>query len=115
MFKDAQSFYQWLGKHYAREDEIWIKIHKVDSGFKSITPKEAIDVVRCWGWIVHSGVGVALVPEAAQNLQFSGVALRPLADPQQRPAELYFVWRDDNDNPLLPVIATIARDLAGGA
>ena len=34
---------------------------------------------------------------------------------QQRPAELFFVWRDDNDNPLLPVIAAIARDLAGGA
>ena len=65
--------------------------------------------------IVHSGVGVALVPEAAKNLQFSGVALRPLADPQQRTAELYFVWREDNDNPLLPVIAAIARNLAGGA
>ncbi|HYI29458.1 MAG TPA: LysR substrate-binding domain-containing protein [Bradyrhizobium sp.] len=65
--------------------------------------------------IVHSGVGVALVPEAAQNLQFSGVALRPLAEPQQRAAELYFVWRDDNDNPLLPVIASIARDLADHA
>ena len=62
--------------------------------------------------IVHSGVGVALVPEAAKKLQFSGVALRPLADVQQRAAELYFVWRDDNDNPLLPVIAAIARDLA---
>ena len=50
-FKDAESFYAWLGKHHDKEDEIWIKIHKVDSGFKSITPKEAIDVVLCWGWI----------------------------------------------------------------
>jgi uncharacterized protein YdeI (YjbR/CyaY-like superfamily) len=50
-FKNAESFYKWLGKHHDREDEIWIKIHKVDSGFKSITPKEAIDVVLCWGWI----------------------------------------------------------------
>jgi uncharacterized protein YdeI (YjbR/CyaY-like superfamily) len=50
-FEDAESFYKWLGKHHDREDEIWIKIHKVDSGFKSITPKEAIDVVLCWGWI----------------------------------------------------------------
>lgn len=64
--------------------------------------------------MVHSGVGVALVPEAAQNLQFSGVALRPLAGAQQRPAELYFVCRGDNDNPLLPVIAAIARNLAAG-
>jgi uncharacterized protein YdeI (YjbR/CyaY-like superfamily) len=50
-FKDAASFYEWLDKHHVKEDEIWIKIHKVDSGFKSITPKEAIDVVLCWGWI----------------------------------------------------------------
>ena len=50
-FKDAQSFYKWLGKHHDKEDELWIKIHKVDSGLKSITPREAIDVVLCWGWI----------------------------------------------------------------
>ena len=50
-FKDAESFYKWLGKHHDKEDEIWIKIHKVDSGLKSITPKEAIDVALCWGWI----------------------------------------------------------------
>ena len=50
-FKDAESFYKWLGKHHDKDDEIWIKIHKVNSGLKSITPKEAIDVVLCWGWI----------------------------------------------------------------
>jgi uncharacterized protein YdeI (YjbR/CyaY-like superfamily) len=50
-FKDAESFYKWLGKHHDKEAEIWIKIHKVDSGLKSITPKQAIDVVLCWGWI----------------------------------------------------------------
>jgi uncharacterized protein YdeI (YjbR/CyaY-like superfamily) len=50
-FKDAESFYKWLGKHHDKAAEIWIKIHKVDSGLKSITPKEAIDVVLCWGWI----------------------------------------------------------------
>lgn len=50
-FKDIESFYRWLGKHHDKDDEIWIKIHKVDLGFKSITPKEAIDVVLCWGWI----------------------------------------------------------------
>lgn len=50
-FKDAESFYKWLGKHHDKQNEIWIKIHKVHSGLKSITPKEAIDVVLCWGWI----------------------------------------------------------------
>lgn len=50
-FADAEAFYQWLGNHHAGEDEVWIKIHKVASGRPSITPKEAIDVVLCWGWI----------------------------------------------------------------
>jgi uncharacterized protein YdeI (YjbR/CyaY-like superfamily) len=50
-FKDPGNFYKWLGQHHDKEAEIWIKIHKVDSGMKSITPKQAIDVVLCWGWI----------------------------------------------------------------
>jgi uncharacterized protein YdeI (YjbR/CyaY-like superfamily) len=50
-FKDAESFYRWLGKHYDKQDEVWIRIFKVGSGLKSITPKEAIDVALCWGWI----------------------------------------------------------------
>lgn len=50
-FKDAASFYQWLGRHHDKRDEVWIKIHKVGSGLKSITPTQAIDVALCWGWI----------------------------------------------------------------
>jgi uncharacterized protein YdeI (YjbR/CyaY-like superfamily) len=50
-FKDPESFYRWLGQRHDKETEIWIKIYKVDSGVKSITPKQAIDVVLCWGWI----------------------------------------------------------------
>ena len=50
-FKDAGSFYKWLARHHDKETELWIKVHKVGSGLKSITPKEAIDVVLCWGWI----------------------------------------------------------------
>ncbi len=50
-FKDAGTFYKWLGRHHDKEAEIWIKIHKLDSGIRSINPKEAIDVVLCWGWI----------------------------------------------------------------
>lgn len=50
-FADAERFYAWLGEHHASADEIWIRIHKVGSGLRSITPKEAIDVALCWGWI----------------------------------------------------------------
>ena len=48
-FKDAGSFNRWLSKRHNTESEVWIKIHKMGSGLKSITPKEAIDVVLCWG------------------------------------------------------------------
>ena len=50
-FKDSDAFYAWLGEHHDNTDELWIKIHKKDSGLPSITAKEAIDVVLCWGWI----------------------------------------------------------------
>lgn len=50
-FVDADSFHEWLTEHHGTADEVWIKIHKVGSGLASITPKQAIDVVLCWGWI----------------------------------------------------------------
>ena len=50
-FRDAESFYRWLGAHHDKADEVWIKMHKVGSGLPSITAKEAINVVLCWGWI----------------------------------------------------------------
>ena len=50
-FKTAASFYDWLRAHHDTENEVWIRIHKVGSGLKSITPKEAIDVCLCWRWI----------------------------------------------------------------
>lgn len=50
-FPDAEAFDTWLGRHHDREPEVWIRIYKVKSGTPSITPKEAIDVVLCWGWI----------------------------------------------------------------
>ena len=50
-FKDAECFYKWFRKYHDKESELWIKIHKLNSGLPSITPKEAIDVVLCWGWI----------------------------------------------------------------
>lgn len=50
-FEDAQSFYRWLSANHDSESEVWIKIHKVGSGLRSITPKEAIDVALSWGWI----------------------------------------------------------------
>ncbi|WP_246623282.1 YdeI/OmpD-associated family protein [Sphingomonas colocasiae] len=50
-FADEQRFNDWLSKHHDTADEVWIRIYKTDSGLATITPKQAIDVALCWGWI----------------------------------------------------------------
>jgi uncharacterized protein YdeI (YjbR/CyaY-like superfamily) len=50
-FEDMDGFYGWLSVHHDGEREVWIKIHKVKSGLKSITPEDAIRAALCWGWI----------------------------------------------------------------
>lgn len=50
-FEDFSSFYDWLASEHDRADEIWIRIFKTGSGRATITPRQAIDAVLCWGWI----------------------------------------------------------------
>lgn len=50
-FEDERSFEKWLRTNWNKEQEVWLKIHKVRSGLPSITPAQAIDVALCWGWI----------------------------------------------------------------
>lgn len=50
-FADARALEAWMKKNHAREPELWIKVHKKDSGLQSITCPEALDVMLCWGWI----------------------------------------------------------------
>ncbi len=50
-FKSAAEFERWLAKHHDRETELWLKIHKKNSGLATVTHGEAIDVALCWGWI----------------------------------------------------------------
>jgi uncharacterized protein YdeI (YjbR/CyaY-like superfamily) len=50
-FRDAKAFETWLRANHTSETELWLKIHKKDSGLPSITHDQAIDVALCWGWI----------------------------------------------------------------
>jgi uncharacterized protein YdeI (YjbR/CyaY-like superfamily) len=50
-FRSEAEFEAWLSKHHDCESELWLKIHKKDSGLPSVTNAEAIDVALCWGWI----------------------------------------------------------------
>lgn len=37
-FADADAFYTWLSHNHATVDEVWIKIHKVNSGRNTPSP-----------------------------------------------------------------------------
>ena len=50
-FRTAAAFESWMRKHHADATEVWLRIYKRDSGVRSITIPEALDVVLCWGWI----------------------------------------------------------------
>ncbi len=50
-FRNAAAFEAWLATHHANDPELWLKIHKKDSGLPTVTYAEALDVALCWGWI----------------------------------------------------------------
>jgi len=50
-FVDEAAFNDWLSRHHGQRTEVWVKLHKLGSGRPSITPRQAIDVALCWGWI----------------------------------------------------------------
>ena len=37
--------------NHSKAPELWLKVHKKDSGLRSVTCAEALDVMLCWGWI----------------------------------------------------------------
>lgn len=50
-FRDQDEFSQWLEKHYAKMDEIWVGYFKKGTGRESLTWSESVDVALCFGWI----------------------------------------------------------------
>lgn len=50
-FKTPEAFETWLGKNHDKSNGLWLKIFKKDSGKKTITYAEALDVALCYGWI----------------------------------------------------------------
>jgi uncharacterized protein YdeI (YjbR/CyaY-like superfamily) len=50
-FATEKALDTWMRAHHGKAPELWIKIHKKDSGLRSITTPAALDVMLCWGWI----------------------------------------------------------------
>ena len=50
-FATPKSLETWMRANHGKAPELWLKVHKKDSGLKSVTCAEALDVMLCWGWI----------------------------------------------------------------
>jgi len=50
-FRTEAAFEKWMRAHHARQNEVWLKIYKTNSGVPTVTAVQALDVALCWGWI----------------------------------------------------------------
>jgi len=50
-FKTPEGFRQWLRRHHATADVLWVGYYKKGSGTPSITWPESVDQALCFGWI----------------------------------------------------------------
>jgi uncharacterized protein YdeI (YjbR/CyaY-like superfamily) len=50
-FASKTKWADWLAKQHDTSAGVWLKLAKKDSGIKSITYEEALDVALCYGWI----------------------------------------------------------------
>ena len=50
-FRSARAWELWLAKNHRREEGIWLKFAKKDSGVASVYYPEALEVALCYGWI----------------------------------------------------------------
>ncbi|MGV9713122.1 LysR substrate-binding domain-containing protein [Gordonia sp. NPDC003424] len=51
--------------------------------------------------LVHSGLGMALVPESAMTMHPEGVVFKQVTAIRDRPVQMHVAWREDNTNPAL--------------
>ena len=50
-FKDAKAWEEWLAKNHREVNGVWMRLAKKNSGTKSITYPEALEIALCYGWI----------------------------------------------------------------
>ena len=61
-FKTPQQLSRWLKTYHAKEDELWVKVFKKQTGTPSVTWNDIVIETLCWGWI--DGVKKSLGDEA---------------------------------------------------
>lgn len=51
LFKDQAAWAKWLAKNHAESSGLWLCLAKKDSGLKSVSYAEALEIALCYGWI----------------------------------------------------------------
>ncbi len=51
LFKSKQDWAKWLDKNHRKSSGLWLRLAKKDSGSRSVSYKEALEVALCYGWI----------------------------------------------------------------
>ena len=54
-FESKKKWADWLAKQHDKSPGVWVKLAKKDSGIRSVTRDEALDVALCYGWIDGQG------------------------------------------------------------
>jgi uncharacterized protein YdeI (YjbR/CyaY-like superfamily) len=116
-FVTAAGFESWLKRNHSRACAIWIRFFKKDSGKRTITYAEALDVALCYGWIdaqlrpldEESWIRrfVPRRPRSAWSARNAAHALRLIREGRMRPAGLAQVraaqedgrWKNAYDSP----------------
>jgi DNA-binding transcriptional LysR family regulator len=81
----------------------------MDEGFTPNIVHEVGDVMTCIA-LVSAGLGMAVVPESAANLQLPGVRYHLLRSPAAK-VDLSCIYHADNSSPALAVFLDIVRRL----
>src|SRR5215475_6248947 len=51
LFKSKDDWAAWLDKNHRKCPGLWLRLAKKNSGLRSVTYKEALEVALCHGWI----------------------------------------------------------------
>ena len=51
LFEEQKAWERWLAKNHKSSAGIWMRFAKKDSGLRSVTYKQVLEVALCYGWI----------------------------------------------------------------
>jgi uncharacterized protein YdeI (YjbR/CyaY-like superfamily) len=51
LFRTQEAWATWLERNHRKSKDLWLRLAKKDSGLRSVSYREALDVALCYGWI----------------------------------------------------------------